>query len=242
MQLSVPSVGQDWINDHPVQERPAAPVKVHVVHRNVWAVQSLRIALREFPDLDVLDELADPSVTPESIAASGVDVLLLEATGDAPALIVGLRSAPTRVRVVVLATDSVDAALFTACVVAGAVGIVSNAYSLPQIAEAIRRVAMGWVVLTPEQLAVALSDRPVSRRDTENARRCATLTSRERRVLEILATGESAIETGRMLDISPSTVQTHLKNIMRKLDAPSKFAAVWRALQAGIIEEPQQTS
>ena len=233
------SAGGDWIN-HPMDERASGPIGVFVAHRNIWAADALRIALGRVPDLAVVEGPPDLLTSPEGLGEAGVDVLLLEATSDAPRRIASLKAASRVVRVVVLATDNVAVDLFTACIAAGAVGIVSGSYSLAQIAEAIRRAASGWVVLTPEQLAIVVSDRQVSKVDAENARRCATLTERERRVLEILASGASAVETGRTLGISPSTVQTHLKNIMRKLDAPSKFSAVMKAWQAGIIEEPHQ--
>jgi LuxR family maltose regulon positive regulatory protein len=63
----------------------------------------------------------------------------------------------------------------------------------------------------------------------------AVLTGRELAVLQLVAEGLSNPEIGRRLVISKHTVHRHLSNIMRKLDAGSRAAAVARAAQLGLF-------
>jgi LuxR family maltose regulon positive regulatory protein len=63
----------------------------------------------------------------------------------------------------------------------------------------------------------------------------AVLTKREIAVLQLVAEGLSNPEIGRRLVISTHTVHRHVSNILRKLSAGSRAAAVARAAQLGLI-------
>jgi DNA-binding CsgD family transcriptional regulator len=67
-------------------------------------------------------------------------------------------------------------------------------------------------------------------------KRSSCLSARERDVLARLAGGDSTEEAGDGLSMSPHTVRTHLRNIMRKLDARSRAHAVAIALSDGVID------
>ena len=68
--------------------------------------------------------------------------------------------------------------------------------------------------------------------------RSARLSARERDVLGGLACGESTEQIGLSLRMSPHTVRTHLRNIMRKLEARTRAHAVAIAIGDGAIEPP----
>lgn len=51
----------------------------------------------------------------------------------------------------------------------------------------------------------------------------STLTEREREILKLVALGKSATEIGKLLSISPATVETHRKNLKRKLHTTNSF-------------------
>ena len=56
--------------------------------------------------------------------------------------------------------------------------------------------------------------------------RSESLSARELGVLEELAIGTSTEEIAAKLHVSPHTVRTHIKNILRKLDARTRAHAV----------------
>jgi LuxR family maltose regulon positive regulatory protein len=61
------------------------------------------------------------------------------------------------------------------------------------------------------------------------------LSTRELAVLRLLPTGLSQREIGERLFVSMNTVKTHLRNVYRKLDAPTRDAAVTRARELGLL-------
>jgi DNA-binding CsgD family transcriptional regulator len=57
-------------------------------------------------------------------------------------------------------------------------------------------------------------------------------------VLRLLANGSTTGEIARLLEISPMTVQSHVKNVLAKLGVHSKVEAVRLAWRAGTIATP----
>ncbi|MEA2480471.1 MAG: hypothetical protein QOJ07_2393 [Thermoleophilaceae bacterium] len=70
------------------------------------------------------------------------------------------------------------------------------------------------------------------------AGRSSRLSARERDVLSGLANGRSTEQIALVLEMSPHTVRTHLRNIMRKLEASTRAHAVAIAIGGGAIEPP----
>jgi DNA-binding NarL/FixJ family response regulator len=61
------------------------------------------------------------------------------------------------------------------------------------------------------------------------------LTPKELELLQHMAKGCSYIEAARRMSVSVSTVQTHIRNLYRKLDVHSQVQAVTKAQEQGII-------
>ena len=65
--------------------------------------------------------------------------------------------------------------------------------------------------------------------------RMAGLTDRELQLLELIALGNTNTAIARKLGISPRTVAHHLDSAYRKLDVTSRAAAVYRAVNEGLV-------
>lgn len=65
--------------------------------------------------------------------------------------------------------------------------------------------------------------------------RMAELTDRELQLLELVALGNTNTAMARKLGISPRTVAHHLDSAYRKLDVTSRAAAVYRAVNEGLV-------
>jgi LuxR family maltose regulon positive regulatory protein len=63
----------------------------------------------------------------------------------------------------------------------------------------------------------------------------AALSAREHRILEIIGEGKSNKEIARVLDITPETVKSHVKNIFGKLAVEKRAQAVARAQSLGLV-------
>jgi DNA-binding CsgD family transcriptional regulator len=78
-----------------------------------------------------------------------------------------------------------------------------------------------------------LTNRPATRPRRSG---CERLSGKERLVLVELARGHSTDEIGLVLSVSPHTVRTHVKNLMRKLGARTRAHAVAIALSERAID------
>ena len=76
--------------------------------------------------------------------------------------------------------------------------------------DAVKRVARGGTAVDPEVVSQLLG-----RKSPDDA--VATLTAREREILELMAEGRSNQGIGHRLFLSPKTVETHIHAIFRKL-------------------------
>jgi len=64
----------------------------------------------------------------------------------------------------------------------------------------------------------------------------SSLTARERQVVQLIAEGHSHMEIGKLLNITPRTVETHRAGIMRKLNISSSAALVRYAVRNKLVE------
>jgi len=121
---------------------------------------------------------------------------------------------------------------------AGATGYLLKGTPIAEIVSAVNQVRAGLAPISPavaRHIIAALYGRePADARagTTEGRDR---LTPREHEILSLLVGGHSYAAVGSGLAISLSTVQTHVKNIYRKLDVSSKAEAVRVALTEGIL-------
>ncbi|MGF1431202.1 LuxR C-terminal-related transcriptional regulator [Kitasatospora sp. LaBMicrA B282] len=117
--------------------------------------------------------------------------------------------------------------LACAAVRAGVRGWVPKDSSLQHLLAVIRGVQRGETWIPPRLLTRVLAELVTLRDDLEeDTGRLASLTAREREVLDCLSDGLSRAEIGRRLYLSTNTVRTHIQNLMVKLDVHSSVAAV----------------
>lgn len=118
---------------------------------------------------------------------------------------------------------------------AGARGYLLKDGTEDDLADHVLSLNAGGSPMTPiiaRQLLTRLSPAPAT---TSALPVDATLTARERDILAKLARGYTYAETAEILGISPSTVQSHVKNIYSKLAVHSKTEAIHEARQLGLL-------
>ncbi len=111
---------------------------------------------------------------------------------------------------------------------AGAIGYLLKDTEAPRLREAIKAAADGKVQLSPEAATVLL-------REVRTPTSPERLTERETEVLQLLADGQSNKEIARKLQIAETTVKSHVKSIMQKLDVASRTQAALYAVRAGLV-------
>lgn len=185
-------------------------------------------------------------------AAHGDDILQLARTIEADVAIVDLdlpgrdgvqvirelRQQSPRTRCLVL-TGIRDERELGRAVQAGAVAVLHKSIDIEDLLEATRAVADGANLLQPHETARWLDALERSRDAGARARWLeGALTRREHDVLQRLAQGGTNQSIAAALTISPQTVQTHVRNILGKLDVSSRLEAVTLAIHLGLVEPP----
>jgi DNA-binding NarL/FixJ family response regulator len=124
-------------------------------------------------------------------------------------------------------SDAVQRALH-----AGAAGVVSTSRPVSQVARALRAAASGRTFFSESDWF----DAPLTPAAERSVARADGLSESERRVLALVAAGSSTEDVGIALGVSPHTVRTHVRNLMRKLDAQSRAHAVAIAMREGATD------
>ncbi len=124
------------------------------------------------------------------------------------------------------------------CMEVGAGGYVLKDSPAAQLVAAIRDVYRGGSYLSPRMLSQLVDDFRSRIKTAHRLPRFATLTTREKEVLKLLAEGNSVKEIACSLNLSVKTVEAHKFNLMRKLDIHNKAQLVQYAIQKKIIKIP----
>ena len=141
----------------------------------------------------------------------------------------------TTARILILTTFDLDEYVYAA-IRAGASGFLLKDVRPSQLVDAIRVVADGEALLAPA-VTRRLLERFAATLPTPEEREpaLATLTDREREVLELVASGLSNSEIAERLFLGETTVKTHVSSLLRKLGLRDRVQAVVLAYEAGLV-------
>jgi DNA-binding NarL/FixJ family response regulator len=222
-------------------EGDASPVRVLLADDQDLVRAGFRIILETAPGLVVVGEARDGLEAVSLAASTDPDVIVMDV--EMPG-IDGLEAtrrilesaAPNGPAVLVLTTFGRGEYLFRA-LRAGASGFLLKTSSPEELIEAVAVVHRGDALLAPELtrsvVAAALADAAAV--PLTPSPRLASLTDREREVLDRMATGCSNAEIARDLYLGEATVKTHVSNVLAKLELRDRTAAVVFAYENGVV-------
>ncbi len=181
--------------------------------------------LRAQPDMEVVS--VAPSL--EAAEAAGlfdrerVDVVLLDIRLGTDSGLRALTPAAPGERPAIIVLTAYDYPQYAeAALRLGAAGFVLKTSPLPELVDAIRRVAAG---------GMAFSVRPTSAG-------IARLSPREHDVVRLVADGRTNDEIGAALQIGSKTVETHLARLFERLGVASRTELAMRAMREGWLDVP----
>jgi len=224
-------------------DSPARSLRVAVAEDRADLRTTLLRRLRFFHDVEVVLTAADGAELVAAMeamdAAERPDAVLmdLEMPGmDGVAATAAVRQRWPEVTVVVLTVFDDDRRI-GAALAAGAAGYLLKDEPADAIVGALVRAVRGEAPVSggvARVLVERVRQQEQARQASEAALAAYRLTPREREVLVLLATGASDDEMADRLFLSPHTVQSHTKNLYRKLGVGSRAAATRIAATHGL--------
>ncbi|HET6706657.1 response regulator transcription factor [Amycolatopsis sp.] len=190
----------------------------------------LRGMLADEPGIEVVGEAGNgrDGVTVARRLCPDVVLMDLRMPGlDGVAATIAVRDELPGTRVLVLTTFDSDRDIQRA-IAAGAVGYLLQDAPRDDLVRGVRAAARGEVALAPTVAARLMAH--------SAAAPLEPLTARERQVLTLVADGLTNRQIGRRLNISETTVKTHLVRTFTKLRVDDRTAAVTTALQRGLLD------
>jgi DNA-binding NarL/FixJ family response regulator len=208
------------------------PIRVLIVEDHQVVAEGLAALLGDQADIKIVGSA--PSVAESLVLAadSAPDVLLLDfRLPDGTGAEAGARIRELRPEVKLIFLSRVDSdAARMAAVEVGASAFLHKSHAASEVVDAIRHVARGGNLMTPQLIAALLN------RSRARDAQVQSLTQRERSVLQLIAKGISSREIARQLGISYTTVRTHIRSLGRKLDVHSKIEASAKARELGLVD------
>lgn len=145
---------------------------------------------------------------------------------------------------ILVSTGLRDAAEEKRAMLRGARGIIRKGDPVESIVRAIACVHEGELWLNRAATANLIEELVLRKRDDPEARRIATLTARERKVVEALTSNESGMpskEIATQLNMSESTLRNHLTSIYCKLEVSNRLGLVLYATKHRLTRFPDAT-
>jgi DNA-binding NarL/FixJ family response regulator len=208
-------------------------IRVALADREHLLGQALSRLVGAEADMTVTGVYTDGDQLLRELEKRPADVVLMDPIGLTPLgmeLVRRVTSIHPDTRVVVLTANQQEQQLFAA-VRAGARGYISKSADITEVLEAIRAVAYGEALISPE-LAIRLLDEFARLSYLETG-----LTGRERDILSAIVQGDSNREIAHALGLSEKTVKNYVSDILSKLHVRDRTEAAVYALRMGLVSE-----
>ncbi len=206
-----------------------APIRVLIVDDHPMVAEGIQSILENYDDIEVVGTLCDGQAAVDEAPALAPDVILMDLNmprlGGLSATEILLERVPCA-RILILSMHGGQEYIASA-LSHGAMGYVLKDVPTEEIKQAIDTVARG------ERYLCTGAKGSLEPEDNDGREQ---LTGREQTILLQLAQGKSNKQVAEDLDISVRTVETHRKNIKRKLGISSTAGLTRYALEHGVLQ------
>lgn len=210
---------------------PSQHIRVMLVDDHAMVRRGLATFLKVVDDLQLVGEAGSGEAAIQLCAEVLPDVILMDMVlpmMDGATATRAIRQQFPQVQVIAL-TSFKEGDLVKNALEAGAIAYLLKDVSADDLVRAIRAAHAGRVTLSPEAaqaLVETANQPPVPALD---------LTEREREVLALMVEGLNNTQIAGRLTVGPSTIKSHVSNILSKLGVTSRTEAVTLALRNRIV-------
>ena len=201
-------------------------VRVLLVDDHEMVRVGLTQLLTEYPRLEIVGEAGTVAEAIHQAGEVQPDVVIMDIRlpdGEGYQACDPIRAVVPNVRFLVLTSYTDDASVFES-IAAGVNGYLLKEVHADELAEAVEQVHHGKSILAP-----AITDRVLYRIKSDQQdvpeKKILLLSRQERRVLELVAEGNTNKEIGVSLNLSDKTVKNYLSNVMDKLEVNRRTEA-----------------
>ncbi|HJR79881.1 MAG TPA: response regulator transcription factor [Anaerolineales bacterium] len=207
------------------------PIRVMLVDDHAMVRRGLAAFLKVYDDLQLAGEAESGAAAIQLCGEILPDVILMDMVMpdmNGAAATRAIRQQFPQVQVIAL-TSFKEGDLVKNALEAGAIGYLLKDVSADELVRAIRAAHAGRATLSPEaaQALVETANQPPAPG--------LDLTEREREVLALMIEGLNNTQIAGRLSVSPSTIKSHVSNILSKLGVASRTEAVTLALRNRLI-------
>lgn len=207
-------------------------IRVMLVDDHAMVRRGLATFLKVFDDLELVGEAGDGETAVSLCGQILPDVVLMDMLMpdvDGVTATRLIRQQFPSVQVLAL-TSFKEKELIQSALQAGAIGYLLKDVSAVELVQAIRAAHAGLSTLAP---AVVQS---MSNTTDQPSSPDYNLTEREQEVLVLLVDGLNNSEIAEKLIVSPSTIKSHVSNILAKLGVTSRTEAAALAVRQGLVD------
>lgn len=210
-------------------------IQVVVADAQVLCRVGLCQVLKDHPDVEVIGQADDSSKLLELVDEKSVDVVIVDYNQPQyfdPSIVGRIKAISPKTRLLVISSDDRKERIYQV-LEDGVNNFVTKQCDESEILDAIGATAKGEKFYCHKILDLII-ERSFPSKTADSSP--TPLTPREKEILTLVAKGKVAKEIAADLHISPHTIYTHRKNILRKLELTSPTEMVVYALEHGLIE------
>jgi len=207
------------------------PIRIMLVDDHAMVRRGLATFLMVYDDFELVGEAESGEAAIRLCAEVLPDVILMDMVMpnmDGATATRDIRQKYPQVQVLAL-TSFKEGGLIRNALESGAIGYLLKDVSADELARAIRAAHAGRTTLSPDvaQTLVETANQPPAPG--------LDLTEREREVLKLMIEGLNNTQIAGKLTVSPSTIKSHVSNILSKLGVAGRTEAVTLALRHHIV-------
>ncbi len=214
-------------------------IKVLIAEDHTLVAKLIWQMLDKAGNIEVVGTVSDGLAAIEAVQTQVVDVVLMDI--DMPSLdgiktTLAIRSQFHRIKILIL-SNHIEAHLIQRALKSGANGYLSKFAESDEVVEAIQAVYNGDTYYCKTSMKAIMEHLTT----TDQAQKIRTayleLTGREKEILNLIANEYSTKDISNKLVISIRTVETHRRNIMKKLGVKNTAGMMKLSLEHNLIEE-----
>jgi len=206
-------------------------------------IDGLKTLLEEAPDIDQLYEALSGEATLEQVTQYSIDLILLDINLPDKSgfeVCAEIKKQYPNIRIIVL-TMYGNAGYINKMIKAGVDGYLLKNTGKEELLKAIKEVMNDGRYFSKQVTDILVSGKPEPRKP-KTSDFIQKLTRREKEVLQLIVDEYTTDEIAAQLFLSPTTIISHRKSLLRKLNVKNVAGLVRKAFEFGLLKDDNQNS